>query len=253
MKHWLLYLSLLVVGCCAIIAVMCYNYYAPPPVRQPYPVTMHHDDTLRVAYIGDSWAAMHKAYDNQLARMIADSLHRPVKVLSFGIGGLTSKEIYDYLFDDPPMKAFMQQGFDYCFISAGINDTYKKMSTRYYLTSIKGILQFMQSNHIHPVLLEIPDYDIMKAYNRQKTMKKQLRRLSSLITGSPLDCRQEFRDALNQLNCKNLSIIPYKAWNSNFADNQRTLYVEDGMHLNKTGYNTLDSVIAAHITISASP
>ena len=243
MKHKLLYLSLTVVCCMAIVTVICYNYYMPPKIQQPYQIARHQDDTLRIAYIGDSWAALHKTYDKRMSKMAEECLRRPVKVQSFGIGGLTSKEIYEYLFEDQKMKTFMLQGFDYCFISAGINDTYKKMSIDYYKTSIKGIITFMQANNIHPILLEIPDYDIEKAYNHQKAARKIIRRLSMQITGSPLDCKQFFRTALDELSCNNLSIIRYKDWNGKYADDLRMLYMGDGMHLNSKGYGMLDSVI----------
>ncbi len=210
-------------------------------------------DTLCIAYIGDSWAAMHNN-GQIIEQYIYDKIHRPVKVYSFGICGLTSKEIYESFFDHPKFKAFLQErGYQYCFISAGINDTYKKMSTNYYQRSMGAIIHFFVANRIHPVLLEIPDYDIKKAYQRQQTSKKFLRKLSMLINRMPLDCKQTFRSALLDFIAvkdyqDKTSIIKYTSWNGKYRQDQEQLYLSDGMHLNENGYARLDSAIALTIT-----
>lgn len=252
MKHLRLLIPLLCVFCIGTI-VISYDYYAPPRMRHPYHISQHHDDTIRIAYIGDSWVAMHKDYDNMMERMVAKRLHTPVKVQSYGICGLTSKEIYTHLFENPKMKSFIQQGFDICFISAGINDTYKKMSATYYKTSMDGIIQFMLANKIHPIILEIPDYDIQKAYDRQTYTKKLLRQVSMTITRTSMDCKEQFRHVLHELITEKdyeykVSIIPYKSWNGNYTIHQRLLYLNDGLHLNANGYKRLDTTIVSLLT-----
>ena len=238
---------------CAIIVYGAYHYYAPPHLREPYQVKKP-DDTLRIAYIGDSWAFMHKDHDCQMEMLIEKNIHRPVKVYSYGICGLTSKEIYEKLFDDTEYNDFLQnKGYHYCFISAGINDTYKKMSTSYYQQSIDGIIQFFLANNIHPIILEIPDYDIEKAYNWQKSLRKLLRDASMFINCITVDCKQIYREALNELiiqkNYQNkISIIRYKSWNTDYDNDLQQLYSDDGMHLNSVGYAKLDSAIVDVIT-----
>lgn len=251
MKRWqILLIGILSVSCIAI-GYALYSYYAPPAERQAYPIPRQNDDdTLRIAYIGDSWAAMHKDYDTMTERMVAARLHCPVKVQSFGVCGLTSKEIYINLFDNPHMKSFMQQGFDFCFISAGINDTYKKMSATYYKASMDGIIQFMLTNEIHPIILEIPDYNIQKAYDRQTSTRKVLRQVSMIITRTPMDCKEQFRHVLHELITEKgyegkVSILPYKSWNGNYTIHQRLLYLNDGLHLNTNGYKRLDAMIVS--------
>jgi lysophospholipase L1-like esterase len=151
------------------------------------------------------------------------------------------------------MKNFMKKRhYDFCFISAGINDTYKKMSIDYYKTSMNYIIQFMLANNIRPIILEIPDYDIMKAYNLQRIERKLLRRLSMFITGTQMDCKQDFRNALRNLIREKkyhhlVDVIDYKEWNNNMEDDLRQFYNSDGLHLNQKGYMKLDSVIAKHI------
>ena len=235
-----------------LLAYGAYSYYAPPRLLEPYQMK-EADDTLRIAYIGDSWAFMHKHYDFQLETVLEDTLHRPVKVYSHGICGLTSKEIYEKMFNDTEYHDFLQRkGNQYCFISAGINDTYKKMSTRYYKQSMDGIIQLLLYNNIRPIILEIPDYDIQKAYNWQKSLRKILRNISMYINNTPVNCKQMFRKALDELIIEKgyqnqVSIIRYHTWNNNYNDDLKRLYVHDGMHLNNLGYAKLDSVIALEI------
>lgn len=251
MKHKILILSLsLQTIILTIVFYGVYNYYAPPRLRKAYQLSCHKNDTLRIAYIGDSWAFMHKDHECLIPELLSDTLHCPVKVYSHGISGLTSKEVYESLYSDYGLKKFFQQvKYDYCFVSVGINDTYKKMGTNYYRKSIDGIIQFLLANNIQPIILEIPDYNILKAYKYQKTKKKILRRLSMLINGTTIDCKQDFRDVLDELIQEKgyqykISVIRYKSWNSTYKNDLKFLYLNDGMHLNKYGYGILDSIIA---------
>ena len=235
------------------ITYQAYRYYAPPKLRQPYQTGTTSDDTLRIAFIGDSWAFMHKDHDCKIAQMLQDPTHRPVKVHSYGVCGLTSKEIYENIFDNRDFKQFLsKRQYEFCYISAGINDTYKKMGTSYYQQSMNGIIQFLLSNHIHPIIQEIPDYDINMSFERQKTSRKLLRRLSMMINNTPLDCKKLFRDALNELiHEKNyadkVSIIRYNSWNNNGDKDLDNLYRSDRLHLNDNGYAVLDRAITKEI------
>lgn len=249
------YIILIFIGLiCMLLAYGAYQYYAPPHPRKPYQMKAV-DDTLRIAYIGDSWAFMHKKHDIHLETLLEDTLHQPVKVYSHGICGLTSKEIYEKMFNDTKYHDFLRRkGYQYCFISAGINDTYKKMSTFYYKQSMDGIIQFFLTNNIHPIILEIPDYDIQKAYNWQKSTRKLLRDASMFINNTPIDCKQMYRKALNELISQKgyqnkVSIIRYESWNDDYDNDLQQLYLDDGMHLNSVGYARLDSTISRVITM----
>lgn len=233
-----------------------YNYYAAPKLRQPYKLIIQ-EDTFRIAYIGDSWAFFHRNHECKIANMLKDIINRPVKVHTYGICGLTSKEIYKQFYDNNDFKNYIQKRrYEVCFVSAGINDTYKKMSTNYYKKSMNGIIQFLLTNHILPVILEIPDYNIVKAYNRQPIHKKLIRRLSMFVSGCDIDCKQDFRQALDELIQENgyqdsIRIIRYKSWNSNYYKDLQNLYWEEGMHLNEEGYIVLDSMIVNSICKSS--
>ena len=254
MRKKVLYICIFIAICIIIgIVYSFYRYYAPPKLRQPYQTNTTPDDTLRIAFIGDSWAFMHKYHECMIPQLLQDSLHRPVKVHSYGVCGLTSKEIYENIFDNSDFKQFLsKRRYKYCYVSAGINDTYKKMSTSYYQQSMDGIIQFLLSNHIHPIIQEIPDYDIYTSFDRQKASRKLLRRLSMMINNTPLDCKQLFRDALDKLihekkYSDKVSIIRYKSWNGDGDQDLDHLYRSDGLHLNDNGYAVLDKAITMEI------
>ena len=255
MKRIVIFFISMVVCICIYCTYWGYNYYAPPKLQKPYLINNNlPNDTLHIAYIGDSWAfyhhdLMHKCLIEEILRKKKE---QPVKVHSYGICGLTSKELYDNLYNNDFKQFFNKRRFNYCFIAAGINDTYKKMSTDYYKRSMDGIIQFLLSNHIRPIILEIPDYNIYQAYEWQTPMKKVLRRISSLISGSKIDCKQLFRNTLDKLISEKgytnkISIVRYETWNKAYRHDLEAIYQKDGMHLNEYGYNVLDSAIAREI------
>lgn len=242
-KRWMLLavLAVLLTAIAIIIAKTC-DYYADAPQQNPYPCHQHDDDTLRVILIGDSWVCYHHQHDAHLSRLLQDLTQQPVKVVSYGLCGKTSKEIYSSLFDDNGMRQLLTHGSDYCFLSVGINDTYKKTGAASYARHTMQTLRFLCTNHIIPIILEIPNYDITFAFERQTVSRKLLRRLSMLFTGSPLDCREEYRKALretiqNDDIANKTLIIPAQSWSPH-------LYHYDRMHLNDLGYQTLDTCIA---------
>ena len=253
MKKKRLILLLIITGLCSMVTYLSYRYYTPPSYRQPYLMNKHKTDTLQIAYIGDSWAYMHKNHMCRIAQILEDTLTKPVMVHSYGICGATSKEIYEYMFNNSDFKNFLQKrDYTYCVISSGINDTYKKMSTLYYKKSMDCIIRFFLKNNVRPIILEIPDYNIKKAYENQTKDRKILRRLSMLINGTSLDCKQDFRNALNELIRKSgyqqkVNILKYKTWNKNYPKDLHELYYSDQMHLNENGYILLDNAIANSI------
>ena len=119
----------------ALFSVICAitilsRYYAPPNYMPPYKLC-NDIDTLRIAYIGDSWAFMHKRHQCKITHILKEITHQPIEVHSFGVCGLTSKEIYENLHLNNNFINFLQaKGFNYCFISAGINDCNKKMGIK---------------------------------------------------------------------------------------------------------------------------
>ena len=185
-------------------AYLSFQYYTPPSYRRPFLMSQEAEDTLRIAYIGDSWAYWHKDHECQIAQLLEDTLHRPVKVHSYGICGRTSREIYENMFENSNFKEFLtKRRYEYCYVSVGINDTHKKMSIQYYKQSISHIIQLLLINNVHPIIQEIPDYDIKMIDDKQKSYKKFVRRIYMYFHDMPIDCKQMFRDALDDLICDN--------------------------------------------------
>lgn len=248
MKQKIFYMLLIMAIIFICFGYGMFYYYSPPKEYEPYPIPHNDDDTIRVAYLGDSWAFFHQPYDEKTTDSLSKKLNHPAKVTSFGYCGQTSKEIYKYVYKKYHMKCFLSKGYDYCFITVGINDSNKKMSTNYYKKSMEYIINFMLANHITPIILEIPNYDIEKTYRCEIPSRKPLRRLSRLITGTPINCKKEFRKALDDLLADkkyrdSVYVIRYMAWNSNYTEDIKTLYKDDGIHVNEKGYAKLDSCI----------
>lgn len=221
------------------------SYYGLQSERVAYTCGHQHDDTLRLVLIGDSWVYMHQPYDTLLRQAITMQTGRPASVCSYGLSGKTSKEIYTSLFDNEGLRRLLTLGADYCFVSVGINDTYKKMGADYFAHHTCMILRLLLQNGITPILMEIPDYDIAYVYEHQTLKKKMLRRLSMIVTQSELDCREDYRQALRtameaQQLTGRIVIIANQHWDM-------SLYETDRMHLNERGYRVLDSLILLNV------
>jgi len=237
---------------CIYVIYITFYYFSGPTEHASYNVRKTDGDSIRIAFIGDSWALMHKFHQCVIANRVERFTNCPTKVTSFGYGGLTSKNIYEQFFDEEGMKPVLLAGADYCIISAGINDTYFKMKPSYFKSSMNYIIRFLLANHIHPILLEIPNYDIEKAYRNQKIHRKIQTLSSMFLTGTQMNCKQQFRETLNQLIKEEgyedkVTVIRYKEWNGHFSEDQKRMYQTDGVHLNEKGYEILDSCIARHI------
>lgn len=243
-KNKIILIILALVLICIGLAIPVNNYYTPASKRPTYTCQHHQDDTLRLTMIGDSWVFNHYPYNDTLAFIIRQKIKKPAIVSAYGLCGKTSREVYQSIFEDQTMRNILEKGADYCFVSVGINDTYKKMGAKYYAQSSINILRFLLKNNIKPILLEIPNYDINYAYEHQTADKKLLRQLSMLLTRSELDCRQEYCQALAHELVKTsigeqIQIIHFPGTPG--------YYKSDRMHLNEKGYHILDSCIVNKI------
>lgn len=227
--------------------------------RKPYPVMCHEDDTIRVAMIGDSWAEMHasKKMDSILQLKISIQTGQPVLMTSKGKGGEKSRGIYQMLFDDNDQygtKEIIASGLDYCIISAGINDAVANLGPRLYCYHMRLILNFLLSNNIRPVVIEVPDVNLWIVHGHKPIKDLASDYLRSMMTHCKMYQTKEYRDSLhamlvNEKLMDSVVYIPMKEWNGNDIIINHQLFLNDQVHLNKKGYELLDSCIANEIAV----
>lgn len=227
-------------------------YYTPAEKQRGLKVKQHNDDTIRIAYIGDSWADGHKNTKCVIDSIVCHATEKPVVVRTAGISGLTSKNIYYGIFRNDSMKKTIEWGPDFCFVVAGINDSDRKMGKRYYKYNMKLIIEFLLDHQITPIILEIPSFDIRYSFKRRTRRIKLQYLVSMFLTWSEMDCiyeyRQEYVNLLEEQGWKDKVVTIWSDdWNSDGYRDMRGLYDEGLMHLNKKGYLMLDSCIATKI------
>ena len=247
------YTVILVICVCLVGCILCIiAYYSPAEKQEGLSIIKHDDDTIRIAYIGDSWAHFHEDVCCEMDSIISDETAKPVKVRIEGVGGLTSKRIYDSLFKVKAMRRVIEWGPDFCFVVAGINDSDRKMGTGFYKENMRLIIDLLLENHIIPIILEIPSYDINSAFKRRSFMGEIRYLASMLMTRSKMDCIDEYRKVYHELideqgwNEQVITIL-HQDWNPDGYLDKRGLYNEDHIHLNVRGYQVLDSCIAQKI------
>lgn len=226
--------------------------------KKPYPVMCHEDDTIRVAMIGDSWAEMHSFnnMDSILQLRISNQTGLPVKMTSKGKGGEKSRGIYQLLFDDKDnngTKTTIASGIDYCIVSAGINDASANLGPRMYCYHMQLIIRFLLYNNIRPVVIEIPDVNIWHVYGKKPLKDFVSDYIRSLISHCKMYQIKEYRDSLrSMLINENLmdSVIYIRMidWNGSDIGINQQLFLNDQIHLNKNGYELIDSCIANAIS-----
>ena len=257
--------KILIIGSCILVIfviLFLYYYYKWSPVWQleeehPAYNVIHSDgDTLHVAVIGDSWAAIHSEIkaDTMLESRLINLTGRPVIVKSKGKGGEISKGIYQLMFksEGHGTKPIISSGLDYCVISAGINDAANNLGSSNYCHHMRLILRFLLSNGIRPVLLEIPDVDIWNIYGKKSVKYIIGDYMRSLMTGSGMYHYAEYREALlSMLEGEHLAdsivFVSMNGWNGNTTQLNKSYFREDQIHLNDEGYRQLDSCVAIAI------
>ena len=233
----------------ALFAGYVLPYYQPATEQTYYDICQRQkDDTLRILFIGDSWAAYHHDHDSTLATLTSQVTAMPCKVQSFGHVGAKSKEIYERLFADT--KPYISEHPDYCVISAGINDAVAKMAPDYYCTNYAHIIRFLLHHDITPVVIDMPDVDYRAVFEREALSSKLRHLFSAFITGVPRysfhPYRSLLKDTISQAGWID-SIVYVKAqrWCNN--DGHSRQYRSDGIHLNTQGYLYIDSCLSEEI------
>ena len=249
---------------CVVILFSFYEYYQYrwrnlwvfENERTPYPVMCHEDDTIRVAMIGDSWAGLHheQSMDSYFSVILKQQIGRPVLVESKGKGGEKTKGIYKLMFETGEFgtKPLLSLKPDYCIISAGINDAAANLGTKQYCYYYRKILDFLLANGIRPVVLEIPNVNLWHLYGGKPFKDLAVDFVRSTMTCCKMYQFAGYRDALFQMlvNERVMDKVVYvsmKNWNDVSPDIVPNLFMSDQIHLNRRGYEKLDSCIAIAI------
>lgn len=204
------------------------------------------NDTLKILFVGDSWAAYHHDNDAKMESILYDK-GSLAHVVSIGHVGAKSKEIYQRLYSTT--KPLLSEQSDYCVISAGINDAVAKMGKDYYVYHYMLILQLLLDMDIKPVVLEMPEVNYRAIAGREPLAMRVRHVLSSVLTGSEQYGFDSYKTALvkaiKEADLQNRIVyIPANSWNPNGYQDSRGLYLSDETHLNAKGYEVLDSCIA---------
>lgn len=252
MKTFVIYLSAAItVLLLGLGSLRLHSYYhlAAKQVMINQTITRITSDTLKIAFIGDSWAAYHNDYDKKLESMLYDN-EQLAHVVSIGNIGAKSREIFQRMYSTT--KSVLLEQPNYCIISAGINDAVAKLGKDYYVHHYMLILQQLLDLDIKPVVLEMPEVNYRAIASRETWTMRMRHVLSSLMTGSELygfdSYKTAFISAINKSDMQNRIVyISADSWNPGGYRDTRGLYLSDETHLNAKGYEVLDSCIASEI------
>lgn len=221
-----------------------------------YVIKSNSISSLRVVMIGDSWAELHheQNMDTYFSSILKQKIGRPVHVESKGKGGEKTRGIYKLMFDTDEFgtKPLLSLKPDYCIISAGINDAAANLGTKQYCYYYRQILDFLLANRIRPVVLEIPNVNILHLYCGKPFKDLVVDFVRSTMTGSKMYHFGEYREALFQMLFDENLIdkvvyVSMMDWNDTSPDIDRSLFMSDQIHLNRRGYEKLDSCMAIAI------
>lgn len=261
---------LVIVGIVLIVALMSlylipeYIHYYVPEELPLYTIRkVHHDDTLRIAFIGDSWADYHTILsgDTMMTNAAKRIYHKPIKTVTRGKKGALSKEVYFFMYSskteehsyepDRCTQPLIEDHPDYCVIFAGINDVTYLRPTSFYAENMQLIINLLLHNNIRPVVMEIPIVDFTEPMTRKSLRDRCFYFVRSLLMGTINNKGADYHDAFNQMLEKkglkdSVLYIAAKQWNP-AGSTDSTMFLEDRLHMNLNGYHLLDSCIASEI------
>lgn len=238
-------------------------YYIPEALPQYTIRKQHTDDSLRIAFIGDSWADYHTLLgcDSMVKNIALSITDIPVKTATRGKKGALSKEIYFFMYSnkteehsyepDRCTQPLIEDAPDYCVVFAGINDVTFLRPTNFYTENMRYIISLLLHNKIRPVIMEIPIVNFSYPMPQFRFRERWFYRIRSLFMGTWNNEGSDYNNALRKmLSTSKLKdsvlYISANKWNPKGCLDT-TIFLDDRLHLNLNGYHKLDSCITTEI------
>ncbi|MBQ9231904.1 MAG: SGNH/GDSL hydrolase family protein [Prevotella sp.] len=221
----------------------------------PYAIKHSVSDTIKIVMIGDSWVEQHEKIigDSVYQKIISGTLGHTVSFQSSGKSGAKCRDVYHMMFETGQYGTMplLSQGPDFGIIIVGINDAAANIGTRQFCYYYQQIIDFMLTNKICPIVVELPDVTIPKMFNKKTTKDRIVDWMRSVMTRCSLYNFSEYRYALNEMlkddSMMDVVFVNLQEWNKRGFQIEKELFMGDGVHLNHRGYERLDSCIASTI------
>ncbi len=217
---------------------------------------MKQDSVLTIGIIGDSWVA-----GQQLDSLLHQELLEkglPNRIISSGQSGAESKLIYENLFKDNnteySSRFIIESKPDYCIVIAGVNDAGYHIGKGYYSFHIIQIIKTLLHYEIKPIIVSLPEFDIVTAIDDLNTRSKIRSIISAKINNNgEIDNISTYREFLiSELTKQNLIdsiiLVDFDKVCPDYSK-CKDLYA-DPSHLSRLGNEKLSRIIAEELKIN---
>src|SRR5579863_2910228 len=222
-----------------VISVVCAAYVihherrftkasAIPAVPAPSPSC----DPQELAIVGDSWVG-HPKVGEELHKLSGLSVH------SYAYPGAKSRAILEHVISNAALFTIRPCTV---FVIGGTNDTIGHVGSDFYAYHMTLLSQLLIANNIHPVIISVPDYDIV--HSRYPGMPGRMKHLlfRMIFDHGTQNVLVKYRQALKDtLTADGLAgRVELLAFSADY----HTDYKADNIHLNLQGDEKLGDVLA---------
>ncbi|TSA34202.1 MAG: SGNH/GDSL hydrolase family protein [Verrucomicrobiaceae bacterium] len=156
------------------------------------------DSHIKIAVIGDSWAAGQKLDSALSAALKKHGLS--AEVVSYGHPGGKSRDVLEDLTDKTRSLPFLEdKDIDFFIVFAGVNDSKGHDGPDFYKHHMDALISLIDSYGAVPVIIDIPEYAI--ELDKPPSIQHAAKRMASkvLFDSGVNDNRNEYRKALREL------------------------------------------------------
>ncbi len=248
------FVALLVIFCLGV-SYYLYDRFSYATEAAYFPVENKKDSMITIGIIGDSWVFGKKLDSSLKEKLLEKGIS--VNILSSGQEGAKSKLIYQNIFKEKASefssKFVIEKKPEYCIVIAGVNDALGQVGPKFYAHHVYLIVKTLLHYNIKPIIVELPEFDIIDATNEMGLLKKTRNRVFARFTNNGhLDNIKDYRNSLTKLFTeKNLTdSILFIDFDKVCIDFNRckTLF-SNHSHLSTIGNKKLSEVIANDLFI----